>query len=53
MISSVAGGPSTVQSGTIYAMLKGVALRSYALYCLGAPALHDEVPGLHACRRRL
>ena len=24
MISSVAGGPSTVQSGTIYAMLKGV-----------------------------
>ncbi len=26
MISSVAGGPSTVQSGTIYAMLKGVPI---------------------------
>ena len=32
MISSVAGGPSTVQSGTIYAMLKGVALTPRALF---------------------
>lgn len=32
MISSVAGGPSTVQSGTIYAMLKGVVLTPQALY---------------------
>ena len=35
MIGSVAGGPSTVQSGTIYAMLKGVSFDSSC--CLWCP----------------